>query len=193
MKKLSSILMIALSACAFQACQNASKNSTSAADSANAVKDTTTSGKTGIGVDKDDAKFAVDAANGGMTEIALSQIAQSKALNAKVKDFASMMVAQHTKAGDELKAIAVQKNITLPDSVSVDSKKAIDELAKKSATDFDKAYISKMIDDHKGAEKLFEDATKNLKDPALKAFALKTLPIIQKHLDAINQIHHDTE
>ena len=191
MKKLSSRLMIALSACAFQACQNASKNSTSAADSVNAVKDTTTSGKTGIAVDKDDAKFAVEAANGGMTEIALSQIAQSKALNSKVKDFANMMVTQHTAAGDDLKAIAIKKNITLPDSVSNDSKKAIDELAKKSATDFDKAYISKMIDDHKGAEKLFEDACKNLKDPDLKAFAVKTLPVIQKHLDAINQIHHD--
>src|SRR5471030_2187154 len=101
MKKLSSILMIALTACAFQACQGP-KDSKAAADSVNAVKDTTTSGKTGIAVDKDDAKFAVAAANGGMTEIALSKLAQTQATNSQIKDFAAMMVMDHGKAGAEL-------------------------------------------------------------------------------------------
>jgi len=188
MKKLSSILMIAFAACALQACQGP-KDSKGAADSANAVKDTTTSGLTGIGVDKADAEFAVKAANGGMTEIALSQLAVEKAINNKVKDFATMMVNDHSNAGNELKGIANTKNITLPDSVSKDSKKAIDDLSKKSVSDFDKAYVSKMIDDHKAAVSLFRDAAKNLKDPDLKAFVDKTLPIIQKHLAAIIDIH----
>src|SRR5476649_495756 len=122
MKKLSSILMIALAACTFQACQGP-KDSKGAADSANAVKDTTTTGQTGIAVDKDDAKFAVDAANGGMTEIALSKLAVEKTANSKLKDFANMMVTDHSKAGDELKAIATKKSITLPDSLNADSKK----------------------------------------------------------------------
>jgi len=188
MKKLSSILMIALSACVFQAC-NGPKDSKGAADSANAVKDTTTSGLTGIAVDKDDAKFAVNAANGGMTEIALSQMAVTKSINAKVQSFASMMVADHSAAGNELSGIARTKNITLPDSVDNNSKKAIDALSKVSVTNFDKAYVSKMIDDHKDAVKLFKDAAKNVKDPDLKAFVNKTLPIIQSHLAAIIDIH----
>jgi putative membrane protein len=189
MKKLSSILMIAISACAFQACHGP-KDSKSAADSANAVKDTTTSGLTGIAVDKDDAKFAVDAANGGMTEIALSQLAESRSVNNKIKDFAAMMVTDHSKAGAELGAIAKKKNITLPDSVSADSKKAIDDMTKKTGDSFDKAYVSKMIDDHKGAATLFENASKNVKDPDLNAFAVKTLPVINAHLTTINTIHN---
>src|SRR4051812_33046602 len=104
MKKLSSILMIALSVCAFQACQGP-KDSKDAADSANTVKDTTTSGKAGVAVDKDDAKFAVDAANGGMAEVALGKLAKEKGVNAKVKDFGDMMVSDHSKANDELKAL----------------------------------------------------------------------------------------
>ena|ERR1700761_4549012 len=187
MKKLSSILMIALSACAFQACQGP-KDSKGAADSINAVKDTTTSGKTGIAVDKDDAKFAVDAANGGMTEIALSQLAQTQATSSKVKDFAAMMVTDHTKAGDELKGIAKIKNITLPDSVSADSKKAIDDLSKKTGSDFDKAYVNKMVSDHKSTVSMFEDASKKLKDPDLKSFVDKTLPTIKGHLSDITTI-----
>ncbi|HEY0244943.1 MAG TPA: DUF4142 domain-containing protein [Mucilaginibacter sp.] len=189
MKKLSSIFMIAVAACAFQACSNASKSSTTAADSVNAVKDTTTSGATGIGVDKDDAKFAVDAANGGMTEVELSKLAQQKATNAKVKDFAAMMVMDHTKAGEELKGIAKTKNITLPDSVSADSKKAIADLSEKSGADFDKAYVNQMVDDHKKTVSMFEDGAKNLKDADLNTFATKTLPTLKEHLTKINSIH----
>lgn len=181
--------MLALAACTFQACNNAGKDSKAAADSVNAVKDTTTSGKTGIAVDKDDAKFAVAAANGGMTEIALSKIAQTSAVNSKIKDFAGMMVMDHSKAGAELADIAKTKNITLPDSVSDDSKKAIDDLSKKTGSDFEKAYVNKMIADHKATVSLFEDAAKNLKDSTLKAFVVKTLPTIKGHLTAINAIH----
>jgi putative membrane protein len=189
MKKLSSVFIIALAACAFQACNNASKDSKDAADSVNAVKDTTTTGKTGIAVDKDDAKFAVSAANGGMAEVALGSLAQKNAANNKVKDFGAMMVSDHSKANDELKALAKNKNITLPDSVSADEKKSMDDLSKKAGKAFDKAYVSNMIDDHKKDIKEFEDATNNLKDPDLKAFAIKTLPTLKNHLTAIQAIH----
>jgi len=190
MKKLSSIFMIALTACAFQACQGP-KDSKAAADSANNVKDTTNTGKTGIGmsVDKGDAEFAVNAANGGMAEVELGKIAQANASNSKVKDFGAMMVMDHSKANDEMKALAKSKNITLPDSVSNDEKKSMDDLSKKTGKDFDKAYVSNMIDDHKKDIKEFEDATKNLKDADLKAFAEKTLPTLKKHLAAIQSIH----
>nr|WP_246229546.1 DUF4142 domain-containing protein [Mucilaginibacter humi] len=123
MKKLSSILMIATAGLLFQACNSTPKDSTAAADSVNSVKDTTTTGQTGIAVVADDAKFAVDAANGGMTEIALSKLALEKATNAKVKEFANMMVMDHSKAGEELKGIATTKNITLPAEINEDSKK----------------------------------------------------------------------
>ncbi|MGZ3758180.1 MAG: DUF4142 domain-containing protein [Mucilaginibacter sp.] len=189
MKKLSSIMMIALAACVFQACHSGAKDSTAAADSVNAVKDTTTSGMTGIAVDKDDAKFTVDAANGGMTEIALSKIAQKQSTNPKIKEFAAMMVTDHTMAGDELMAIAKKKNITVPDSVNADSKKAIDEMAMKSGNDLNKAYVNKMFSDHKATVDLFESASKTLKDPDLKAFVDKTLPTIKSHLAAITAMH----
>ncbi len=180
--------MIALFGLLFQACNNTKKDSTGAADSVNAVKDTTTTGLTGIAVDKDDAKFAVDAANGGMTEIALSKLAAEKTANSKIKDFANMMVMDHSKAGDELKAIAIKKNITLPDSLNADSKKVVEDMRKKAGDDFDKAYVSKMKADHKATVDMFEDGAKKIKDPDLNAFVVKTLPTIKGHLAAINTI-----
>jgi putative membrane protein len=189
MKKLSSILMIALAACAMQACNNAGKDSTGAADSVNTVKDTTTSGATGIAVVADDAKFAVDAGNGGMTEVELSKLAEQKSTNAKVKEFAAMMVMDHSKANEEMMALAKTKNITLPDSINADSKKVWADLNGKSGADFDKAYVNAMVDDHKKTVSMFEDASKNLKDADLKAFVDKTLPTLKSHLSHINAIH----
>lgn len=188
MKKLSSILMIAAVGLMLQSC-GGPKDSTDSADSVNAVKDTTTNGATGIGVVAEDAKFAVDAANGGMTEVETSKVAAAKATNPQVKEFAAMMIADHSKANDELKGLAGTKNITLPDSVSAESKSALADLSKKAGADFDKAYVDKMVSDHKATVDLFESGSKDVKDPDMKAFIDKTLPTLRAHLEHINKIH----
>jgi len=181
-----------------QACSG-NKDSKAAADSANAAKDTSTkpfiepdSTKTSaahIEVDKKDAEFAVEAMAGGMEEVALGKLAQQKASNSKVKDFGAMMVTDHSKAGQELSALGQTLRIALPNALDKDGQKIMDELSKKSGDDFDKAYVSDMIDDHKKDIKVFEDASKSSKSADLKNFADKTLPVLHKHLDAIQQIH----
>jgi putative membrane protein len=186
MKKLTYLTLIAGMACLVQACSGP-KDSKASADSANTAKADTASSV--AAVDKDDAKFAVAAASGGIAEVELGQLAQQKAANAKVKDFGAMMVTDHTKANDEMKALAKTKGITLPVAIDTDEQKVKDDLAAKSGADFDKAYVSNMIDDHKKDIKEFEDASKNCKDADLKAFAAKTLPTLKMHLEAIQKIH----
>jgi putative membrane protein len=189
MKKLMYISLIAGVACMVQSCHS-NKDSKASADSANTAKaDTAKKDSTVVAVDKDDAKFAVAAANGGMAEVELGTLAQQKAANAKVKDFGAMMVTDHSKANDEMKALAKSKGITLPDSLDTKEQKVKTDLSAKSGADFDKAYVSNMIDDHKEDIKEFEDAAKNCKDADLKAFAVKTLPTLKMHLDAIQKIH----
>ena len=159
-------------------------------DSSSMMKDSSASSpqySTGP-VDKDDANFAVDAANGGMTEIAASQVAQTSASSQRVKDFAAMMVQDHTKAGDELKKIAAAKSITLPSAISDKNQKEVDGLGKKTGADFDKAYIKLMLDDHKGAVDLFKKESDKAKDADIKTFATKTLPTLEMHLDSIKAI-----
>ena len=191
MKKLSSIMMVALAALAFQACKSGTKDSKSAADSMNTTKDTSQNAAAtgGIAVTADDAKFATTAAGDGLAEVNAGKMAQNKAVSPRVKEFATMMVNDHTKAGDELAALAKTKNIALPLMPGADAKKGADDLAAKSGKDFDKAYIDAMLDGHKKAVKLFEDASQNCKDPDLKAFATKTLPTLKMHLDSVQAIH----
>ena len=189
MKKLSLMAITAIAALSFQACNQAAKDSKGTADSVNAVKDSTTTGATGIAVTSDEAKFATDAANGGMAEVALGKLASEKAVNPQVKEFAAMMVTDHTKANDELMAIAKTKNITLPTAPDADHQKLMADLSKKSGADFDKAYVDAMVDGHKKTVSLLEDGAKNCKDADLKAFAEKTLPAVKAHLTQIQGIH----
>jgi len=193
MKKLSYITMALGAALLIQACGGTTTDSTEKADSANTAKvdsnkKDSAATTPAISVDKADAEFAVAAANGGMAEVAIAKLAQTKTKDAKVKAFADMMVTHHGKANDELMALAKAKNITLPTTVSNDKQKEMDGLAKKEGADFNKAYIDAMIDGHKKTIELFEYESTNAKDPDLKVFADKTLPTIKMHLKHIQGI-----
>jgi putative membrane protein len=197
MKKLSLILVAASLAVALQSC-GGNKDSAEKADSVNKTKDTAVNASVdgdtvkvspAIEVVAEDAKFAVEAADGGMAEVELGALAQQKATNAQVKDFGAMMTTDHSKANAELKALAKKLNITLPATVSEEQQKIKADLSKKSGADFDKAYASDMVDDHKEDIKKFEDAAKNCKNDELKAFAVKTLPTLKMHLAAIQKIN----
>lgn len=192
MKKLSLIFTMALAACLFQACGNSGhKDTVDTADSVNAATDTNTTAaadSSGTGIAEEDSKFAVTAADGGMAEVALGQLALQKGTSAQVKEFAAMMVKDHTKANTELKAVAGAKNITLPAAPGEDNQKIAADLSKKTGADFDKAYIDEMVKDHEKDVKLFEDYTKDGKDTTLKAFATKTLPVLKAHLTHIKTI-----
>jgi putative membrane protein len=190
MKKLSYLMMIAASALAFQSCNQGAKDAKQTADSLNKSKDTTTNvaATGGIAVNSDDAKFATTAANGGMAEVMLAKLALTKTSSATIKDFANMMVMDHGKANAELAAIAKTKNITLPMQPDSAHLKKADELSKLSEADFDKQYVSAMVEGHKKTLDLMNDEAKNGKDSTLKAFAANTAPTVQKHLDAINKI-----
>ncbi|AMR30891.1 DUF305 domain-containing protein [Mucilaginibacter sp. PAMC 26640] len=188
MKKISLAAMIALAALSFQACNQAPKDTKDAADSVNAVKDTTTNGSTGIAVDENDAKFATGIANAGMTEVALGKIAAEKGVNAQVKEYGAMMATDHSKANEELMAIAKTKNITLPASPDEEHQKEITEISGKSGAEFDKAYVDAMVDGHKKVADMLEDGSKNCKDTDLMAFATKTLPVVKAHLAKIEAI-----
>lgn len=139
-------------------------------------------------VDAKSSEFAMKAAKGGMMEVELGRWAQDHAVNQSVKDFGAMMVADHSKANDDLKAIASSKNIVLPGMVDGEEKMHMDNMMAKKGKDFDKAYIDMMVDDHKKDVKEFEDASKDLADPELKSFAGRTLPVLQKHYATIKSI-----
>jgi putative membrane protein len=197
MKKISVILLALPFAVA---CNNSSNSSTQTADSMNNAKtDTSTASNTSMdttsnkmagtmSVDKPTSEFMVKVADVGMTEVQLGQLAQNKGMNQRVKDFGAMMVKDHTAAGDELKNLALQKNVTLPSTVGNDHQKKIDDLNKKNGKDFDKDYMDAMVSGHESTVKDFEKASKDTKDADVKSWIDKTLPTLRMHLDSAKAI-----
>src|SRR5690348_12285933 len=100
-------------------------------------------------LDTKSAQFMTKVANVGMTEVDLGQLAQTNASSQRVKDFGSMMVRDHTAAGNTLKDLAGRKGVTLPTSLDESSMKHKTDLSSKQGKDFDKDYINMMIDGHK--------------------------------------------
>ncbi|WP_316736502.1 DUF4142 domain-containing protein [Pedobacter aquatilis] len=189
MKKLMYAMAIPVIALSMQACSG-NKDSKDTADSLNMAKDTTTNvAETGgIAVPEGDSKFATTAAVGGMAEVDLGKMALEKSSNAQVKEFATMMVADHGKGNTELMSIAAMKNITLPTTVDADHQTKMDDLSKKTGAEFDKAYVNAMVDGHKSTLDLMEKEAKDGEDADLKAFAAKTAPVVKAHLDKIEMI-----
>lgn len=132
---------------------------------------------------KMDQTFVTKASGSGMYEVEISKLAMDKASNPAVKDFAQMMVTDHTKANDELKQLAMSKNLQPAPGVPKDKQAIIDKMAKLDGDKFDKAYHKQVgLKDHKTDIALFEKEAKNGNDPDLKSWAGKTVPTLKTHL-----------
>lgn len=139
-------------------------------------------------VDMSDKSFMNDAAEGGIAEVNAGQAAQSKSSNPDVKAFGEHMVTDHTKANEELKALAATKSVELPTSPSLVQQAKAKLLDRKSGADFDSSYADLMVTDHKKTVKLFEKEASEGDDADVKAFASKTLPTLKMHLKMAEEL-----
>lgn len=135
-----------------------------------------------------DADFYKKAAEGGIAEVEMGELAQNKSSNASVKDFGAMMVTDHSAGNEKLKAIAAKKNVELPTSPSAGQMATKTKLEVLSGATFDKSYIKGMVQGHQETIKLFETEANSGQDPDAKAFAAATLPTIRAHLKKIQAI-----
>ena len=188
MKKI--LTSVLLSTCMIiYGCGDGQEGPAEAAKEANEEKRSDDTTQSTIAVVKDDSEFLVEAASGGLMEVELGRLAQEKATDPKVKQFGSMMVTDHSKANDELKALAARKNVTLPSTPGTDHQEHINELTKKTGREFDRAYMSMMVDDHREDVEKFEKAANNAQDADIKTFAGKTLPVLKSHLEQARSIN----
>jgi putative membrane protein len=131
---------------------------------------------------KEREAFLKEAAEGGMAEVRLSELAAQKGVHAGVTEFARMMVADHGNANGEVARLAEKKRVELPADISEEHAAALESLSGLSGMDFDKAYMDQMIKDHEAAVALFKKQADEGSDKDVKAFAAATLPTLEEHL-----------
>ncbi len=134
--------------------------------------------------------FVQKAAMSDMYEVEAGKIAVAKGQSDAVKQFGQHMVDAHGKTTEELKAIVQTEKLTVELPAALDSKHQtlIDDLNNAPAADFDKTYAKQQVDGHQQAVDLFKSYAKKGDNQALKAFAAKTLPAIEQHLEAAKKL-----
>lgn len=137
----------------------------------------------------DDKTFMKKAAEGGLAEVQLGQLAQQNGQSQDVKNFGQKMVTDHTRANDELKQVASQQGVTLPTDVSGKDKAEYDRLSKLNGDAFDKAYARMMVSDHRKDVGEFQREADSGSDPQVKNFASQTLPTLKEHLKIAEQMN----
>jgi len=140
---------------------------------------------------KADRTFASQAAISGMAEVELGKMAAEKGSHAQVKSFGEQMVTDHTKANDELKGIATAKSMTLPAKLDAKHEAVRARLAKLTGAEFDRAYMQAMVTGHEAVATAMKTEASRGSDPELKAFAAKTLPVVQGHHKMAQDIHKE--
>jgi putative membrane protein len=138
--------------------------------------------------DSPDTSFYKHAAEAGLAEVSDATLAQQSATDPKLKDFAAMMIKDHSAANDKLSALAGTKNITLPTSASVGEMATHEKLKLESGTTFDNSYIKGQISAHRATLRLLRKEIASGQDQDAKDFAKSVLPTVQAHLKAINSI-----
>lgn len=129
-----------------------------------------------------DRTFVRKAAEGGLAEVEFGQLATQKAASPEVKQFGQRMVDDHTKANDQLKQVATDEGITVPNKLDAKDAATKARLEKLSGESFDHAYMRDMVTDHTKDVSEFRMESKDGKDPAVKNFASQTLPTLEDHL-----------
>ncbi|HEY2775036.1 MAG TPA: DUF4142 domain-containing protein [Candidatus Binatia bacterium] len=137
----------------------------------------------GSSVSMTDKSFMNKAAVGGIAEVQMGNLALQKASDQAVRSHAQHMIDDHTKANDELKSIAQSKGVKLPTQPDAKDKALIGKLGRLSGKDFDRTYIKEGgVKAHQQMASLFRSEKSKTKDPQVKDFASRTLPVIEEHL-----------
>jgi putative membrane protein len=148
-----------------------------------------TAGQAMAQMSPEDHTFATKAAAGGKAEVSLGQLATKNAASPRVRQFGEQMVTDHTQADQELQAIALKQNVMLPEKPDAASLAKEQRLQGTTGPQFDAAYAAAMVEDHQKDIAEFEQEATSGKDPALKAFAEKYLPVLKHHLQMANAIN----
>lgn len=136
-----------------------------------------------------DQEFVDFAAQTDMIEANLGQLAQTAAADQSVKDYAQMLVTDHTKDLQMLQDAASQAQLKVPDAIDAEHNKSmIAPFQKLNGAAFDRRYITEMIAGHTKAIATYRAESTKAQSDALKSYATEALPVLEKHLSGAKDL-----
>ena len=138
-----------------------------------------------------DRMFVGKAMQGSLAEVQLGQLTLQKSNNPQVKEFAQRMIDDHTKLNEQMKPVAQQLGVTVPDQISKGDRKTVAKLQTLSGSAYDQAYIKDMVKDHKQDLNEFQMEASSGQDQTAKDAANQGSKVIAQHLQMAQQMAKD--
>jgi len=136
----------------------------------------------------DSKQFAMKAAEGGMLEVKLAQLAQQKSQSNEVKELARQLEQDHTQANQQLMQVAKEKNITLPTDLKGECQETYQAFQQLQGKDFDNAFLLHNVKDHLKDIMMFQKEAQNGTDQEIRQWAAQALPKLQQHAQHIRTV-----
>ena len=135
-----------------------------------------------------DMGFVREAAGSNMMEIQLGQMAQNKASNPAVKQFAQRMVADHNNLQNQLTGVASSGGQSFTPTMDSRHQNQINRLQGLSGAEFDRNYMSLMIRAHQRDVNNFQSQSQSAKSAQVRTLVANSLPVLQQHLSLAQQV-----
>lgn len=129
-----------------------------------------------------DRGFATTAAQDSAAEIDMARMGLDKAQSPDVRAFARQMLDDHSANTTQLKRASQASGISIPNTPAADDQADARRLAALTGSDFDRAYMRAMVQEHREAVSMFENEARNGADPNIRSFAQQALPKLRQHL-----------
>jgi putative membrane protein len=137
---------------------------------------------------RQDSKFILEAASSNIMEVRLGQLAQSKATNPAVKQFGQQMVTDHTNLENQLAATVSKNGSQFKPGMTDDHEDQVERLEKLSGAEFDRAYMTAMLEHHQHDISTFQSQGQSARSTEARQVAASALPVLQRHLATANQV-----
>lgn len=138
-----------------------------------------------------DQQFVDFAAQTDMVEANLGQLAQTASENQQVKDYAQMLVTDHSKDYGELRAAAQQAGLTVPGAIdAAHNKSMIGPYQKLKGAAFDHKFSADAVAGHTHAIEVYKKEAADAQNPAIKSYAQAAIPVLEKHLSGAKDLEH---
>jgi putative membrane protein len=123
-----------------------------------------------------------------MIEAHLGQMAEAKASDSGVKDFAKRLADDHSRAYAQLLELANKSGDTIPRGVDIRRDHAAAQLGHLAGTRFDRTFVKDEVSDHERALAEFKREVAHGQNANVKALASQMIPILEQHLNTARQL-----
>jgi putative membrane protein len=137
---------------------------------------------------RQDSRFIFDAASSNLMEVRMGQLAQSKASNPAVKQFGQQMVTDHANLQNQLTATVSKNGSEFKPGMTDDHEKEVERLEKLSGAEFDRQYMTAMVQHHQQDVATFQRQSQSARSAEAQQIIAAGLPVLQRHLTMANQI-----